>query len=52
MNKVVVITGSPRVEGNSNLLAEAFITAAVKKGHTVEWFDAGRMSIQGCGNSR
>lgn len=48
MSKVVVITGSPRVGGNSDLLAEAFITAALEKGHTVERFDAGRMSIQGC----
>lgn len=48
MSKVVVITGSPRKDGNSDLLAEAFIDAAKAKGHTVERFDAGRMKIQGC----
>ena len=46
--KVVVITGSPRKGGNSDLLAEAFITAAEAKGHSVQRFDAGRMKIGGC----
>ena len=32
--KVVVITGSPRKGGNSDLLAEAFITAAEARGHS------------------
>ncbi len=48
MSKVVVITGSPRKNGNSDLLAQAFIEAAEKKGHEVLRFDAGRMKIQGC----
>lgn len=48
MSKVVVITGSPRKGGNSDLLAEAFIHAAEEKGHSVQRFDAGRMKIQGC----
>jgi len=46
--KIVVITGSPRKGGNSDILAEAFITAAESKGHTVQRFDAGRMKIGGC----
>lgn len=46
--KIVVVTGSPRKGGNSDLLAEAFITAAEGKGHTVQRFDAGRMKIGGC----
>jgi len=48
MGKVVVITGSPRKNGNSDLLAQAFIDAAEKKGHEIRRFDAGRMKIQGC----
>lgn len=48
MSKIVVITGSPRKGGNSDLLAEAFIGAAEKKGHSVERFDAGRGKITYC----
>lgn len=46
--KIVVVTGSPRKGGNSDILAEAFITAAEGKGHQVTRFDAGRMKIGGC----
>ena len=46
--KIVVITGSPRKGGNSDILAEAFITAAEGKGHKVQRFDAGRLQIGGC----
>lgn len=45
---IVVITGSPRKGGNSDLLAEAFIAAAEGKGHSVRRFDAARMNIAGC----
>lgn len=38
--KIVVITGSPRRNGNSFAMTEAFIREAVKKGHTVTRFDA------------
>lgn len=48
MSKVVVIMGSPRKGGNSDLLAEALIAAAEERGHSVQCFDAGRMKIQGC----
>ena len=48
MKNVVVITGSPRKGGNSDLLAEAFIKATEEKGHSVQRFDAGRMKIGGC----
>ncbi|WP_330685939.1 hypothetical protein [uncultured Acetatifactor sp.] len=33
--KIVVITGSPRKNGNSFAMTEAFIKAAEGKGHTV-----------------
>lgn len=38
--KIVVITGSPRKNGNSFAMTEAFIKAAQAKGHTVTRFDA------------
>ena len=46
--KVVVITGSPRKNGNSAAMAEAFIKAAEEKGHTVTRFDAAMMNGGGC----
>ena len=42
---VLVITGSPRVDGNSDRLADAFIDGAVAADNNVVRFDAGRMNI-------
>lgn len=46
--KIVVITGSPRKNGNSFAMTEAFIKAAQTKGHTVTRFDAAFKKIGGC----
>lgn len=46
--KILVLTGSPRKGGNSDLLADAFIQGAARSGHIVERFDAGRKKIMGC----
>ena len=46
--KIVVITGSPRQNGNSFAMTNAFIEAAEKKGHTVTRFDAALKEIGGC----
>ena len=46
--KIVVITGSPRKNGNSFAMTDAFIQAAQAKGHTVTRFDAAMMKIGGC----
>lgn len=46
--KIVVITGSPRQNGNSIAMTEAFIEAAETKGHSVTRFDAATMKIGGC----
>ena len=46
--KVVVITGSPRKNGNSFAMTESFIKAAQEKGHSVTRFDASMMEIGGC----
>ena len=46
--KIVVITGSPRKNGNSFAMTKAFIEAAEAKGHTVTRFDAAMQKIGGC----
>ena len=46
--KIVVITGSPRKNGNSIAMTQAFIDAAKAKGHTVTRFDAAMKTIGGC----
>ena len=46
--KMVVITGSPRKNGNSFAMTDAFIRAAEKKGYTVSRFDAAMMHVGGC----
>ena len=48
MKKIVVITGSPRKNGNSLAMTEAFIKAAEALGHSVKRFDAAEMNVQGC----
>ncbi len=46
--KIVVITGSPRKNGNSLAMTDAFIKAAQAKGHTVTRFDAAMKKVGGC----
>ena len=46
--KIVVITGSPRKNGNSFAMTDAFIKAAQAKGHTVTRFDAAMKDVGGC----
>lgn len=46
--KILVLTGSPRVGGNSDILADAFIRGAEEAGHTITRFEAGRKNIGGC----
>lgn len=46
--KRVVITGSPRKNGNSFAMTDAFIKAAEEKGHTITRFDAALKKIGGC----
>ena len=45
---IVVITGSPRKNGNSFALTDAFVEAAKKKGHEVVRYDAAFMNVSGC----
>ena len=46
--KIVVITGSPRKDGNSFAMTDAFIQAAEAKGHQVTRFDAAMRRVGGC----
>lgn len=46
--KIVVITGSPRKNGNSFAMTEAFINAAKNKGYSVTRFDAAMSKVGGC----
>lgn len=45
---ILVLTGSPRVGGNSDLLADAFIKGAIETGHEVVKCNVGRKNIMGC----
>ena len=46
--KIVVMTGSPRKNGNSFAMTDAFIQTAEAKGHTVKRFDTAMMKVDGC----
>lgn len=46
--KIVVITGSPRKNGNSLAMTEAFIQAAEARGHIITRFDAAMKNVGGC----
>ena len=46
--RIVVVTGSPRAGGNSEIFADAFIEGARGSGNIVHVFHAGRMNIRGC----
>lgn len=46
--KVLILSGSPRKGGNSNMLALAFAKGVVDGGNEVAIFEAGRKKIGGC----
>ena len=46
--KILVITGSPRKNGNSTTLAEHFIRGAQETGHQVVRFDAAFQTVHPC----
>lgn len=46
--KILVLTGSPRKNGNSNTLADNFIKGAEEAGHRVERFDAAFKNVHPC----
>lgn len=46
--RILVLTGSPRKGGNSDIMADEFIKGALEEGHDVVRFDVGRMKIGPC----
>jgi multimeric flavodoxin WrbA len=46
--KIAVLTGSPRKNGNSFAMTDAFIKAAEAKGHTITRYDTTDLTISGC----
>lgn len=46
--KILILTGSPRKNGNSNTLAEHFIKGAQEAGHQVTRFDAASSNVHAC----
>ena len=45
---ILIITGSTRIQGNSDLLAEAFAKGARESGHTVNIFRSGQDRMSAC----
>ncbi len=48
MKNIIILNGSPRSGGNTELLARAFAEGATEAGHSVEQFDLGKLSIAPC----
>jgi multimeric flavodoxin WrbA len=46
--RIVVLTGSPRKNGNSAYLAEQFIRGAHEAGHEIFRFDSAHRKVEGC----
>lgn len=46
--KITVLTGSPRMNGNTNHMASQFIKGAEDAGHEVYRFDCAKHKISGC----
>lgn len=45
---ILVVTGSPRQNGNSNKLAESFISGAAEKGHKINKIKSADLNINDC----
>lgn len=50
--RIVLFQASPRKNGNTERLANAFIEGAKESGNTVTKFDVGRMKISGCSDCK
>ena len=46
--QIVILNGSPRLNGNTSTLVKAFTEGAQSAGHTVTEFFLGKMKIHGC----
>ncbi len=45
---ILILTGSPRKNGNSEMLADAFMKGALEKGHSVSKFETAFKKVNGC----
>lgn len=52
MKNILVLTGSPRKGGNSDLMADAFIKGASAHGHQITKFETAGKMIAGCRDCR
>jgi multimeric flavodoxin WrbA len=48
MKNILILTGSPRKGGNSDLMADAFTEGAIEAGHIVTRYETAIKNIQGC----
>ena len=48
IKKILIITGSARKGGNSDLMADSFMEEAVKNGHQVTKWNVGSKHLSGC----
>lgn len=48
MKKILILSGSPRVNGNSNLLCDEFAKGTEEAGHEVEKIIIARKKVAGC----
>lgn len=48
MKKILVLSGSPRIYGNSSILYDEFIRGAEEAGHKTEKIDVARKKVAGC----
>lgn len=46
--KIIILNGSPRINGNTKALINRFTKGAKEKGHDVTCFDLQKMNIHGC----
>ena len=48
MKNVLVLSGSPRIHGNSSILCDEFIRGAESAGHKTEKINLTRKKVAGC----
>lgn len=46
--KITILNGSPRMGGNTEIMADVFMEEAKKKGHDVTKLNVGQMDVIGC----
>lgn len=48
MSNILILSGSPRIHGNSNILCDEFIRGAQESGNTIEKINVAKLHIAGC----